>query len=350
MTVDKADHRSHKNNKNASLDFMDAFYAFMYADFSDVLENGEDIAVAVSGGADSMALCHALSRMHSGHVYAITVDHGLRPEARVEAEYVAQVFVEHGNLSHHILTWAHDDAPHARVQEQARAARYALMAGFMREKGVRCLFLGHHMDDQAETFLFRLAKGSGLDGLSCMAARAAFDDGGVFLCRPMLSLPKADMVAYCAAQGIEYIDDPSNQSDKYARVRLRQSMEVLATEGLTPKRLSVTASRIARAREALDIMSDRAYNHLSKKNNERIEINLKSLVSEPQEIVLRVVLRAMDDVITTKGYGARMERVESLCEDLRLLQGFRKRTLGGIIFEVRAGGDSLILHPERNEV
>lgn len=349
MTVDKADHTSHKNNKNASLDFMDAFYAFMHAEFSDVLKSGEDIAVAVSGGADSMALCHALSRMHSGRVYAITVDHGLRPEARAEAEYVARVFADRSNVSHHILTWSHDGAPHARIQEQARAARYDLMAGFMHQKGVRFLFLGHHMDDQAETFLFRLAKGSGLDGLSCMASRVAFDDGRFFLCRPMLSLSKAGMVAYCAAQKIEYIDDPSNQSDKYARVRLRQSMQVLAAEGLTPKRLSVTASRIARAREALEIISERAYNHLSVNNNERIEINLRSLMSEPQEIVLRVILRAMNDAVTTKGYGARMERVESLCEDLRLLQGFRKRTLGGVIFEVQAGGNTLILQPESNE-
>lgn len=303
------------------------------------------IAVAVSGGGDSMALCHALSRGFDGHVYAYTVDHALRSESAEEALFVGRALGALSNVTHRILTWEHEQKPNARVQEQARFARYDLMHQAMKQDGCVHLFLGHHMDDQAETFLFRLAKGSGLDGLACMKAVQPHE---AFLhCRPLLTRGKDDLLQYCRANSIEYVEDPSNENAKYTRVRLRSAMDVLAAEGLTPKRLSVTAARMARAREALDNIAQKSYDLcLDKGDSSCIVFNFKSLVVNEKEVFMRVILIAMSALCNGDGYGARREKIEALCEDLMKPEAFRKRTLGGLVFERDDKKDLLFLTKE----
>ena len=339
-----------ETNQDASTVFMDAFCAYMERNFVPCVAEQKSVAVAVSGGADSLALCFALSqylekRGEGVALHALSVDHGLRDEAAKEAAYVREVLKDLPNVTHHVLTWAHTQKPDARIQERARAARYELMADYMNARDIGYLFLGHHMDDQAETFLFRLAKGSGLDGLACMAPLQEMESG-ITLCRPMLSLEKADMVAYCAALNVEFIDDPSNCSDEFARVRLRKSMGVLSEEGITPKRLGRTAMRLSRARRALEWVSDSVYDSLPVIDTNRVEFNCEALMVNPDEVVLRVVLRAMDAVAPQKGFGARMERVERLCLELRSASDFRKQTLGGVVFAYDAKRDVLVLLPE----
>lgn len=340
-------YKNRNKDGDASDKFMDAFCAFKDAHFSEEEGETRSIAVAVSGGADSLALCHILSRVHQGKIFALTVDHALRPESADEARYVGEILKSFENVSHHILVWDHDIKPSARIQEQGRIARYKLMADFMREEGICELYAGHHLDDQAETFLFRLAKGSGLDGLACMTPRTEFDNG-LFLCRPFLWASKEDLVQYCKQNSLEFVNDPSNQAQHFARVRIRQSMDVLSQEGLTPKRLGVTAYRIGRAREALEMITDTIYNSLVIKDNNRFEFNLKALCSNPEEVVLRVVTRAISEASGGRGYGVRMEKIEALCSDLIKTGAFRKRTLGGIIFEVDPIEGKLILSPEGN--
>ncbi len=128
-------------------------------------------------------------------------------------------------------------------------------------------------------------------------------------------------------------------------------MDILEAEGLTPKRLSTTAMRISRARFALEELSDRVFEETSSIKTDRVEFNLGALMEEPEEIVLRVLLRGMKDVCSREGYGARMERVETLCSDLLVCfssgEPFRKRTLGGVIFEYKHDRALLILSPEK---
>ncbi len=314
--------------------------------FDKYIKECGDIALAVSGGADSMALCFMLSEYLSDSsnitIHALTVDHALRKESAAEALYVAEQLKQLSNVEHHILKWNHEgQKPDARIQELARKARYDLMHGYMAKREIKYLFLGHHMDDQAETFLFRLAKGSGVDGLSCMLPMQETKEGAA-LCRPLLEVPKADLVDFCKERGIDFIDDPSNQSLDYARVRLRKSMDILSAEGLSPKRLSICAARHARARKALEDIAYKIYNDsIYNKDTSSIVFNSKILLDNPEEIILRVILHAMSQLKKlgiSDGYGARMERVENLCADLiysnRISQSnFRKRTLGGIIFE-----------------
>ena len=314
---------------------LSVFNDTMERDFASHLAGQGVIAVGVSGGADSLALCFLLAEYaqeKNVHIHALTVDHGLRLEAAEEAAHVAMLLKDVANVSHHILKWDHDQKPDARIQEAARRARYDLMSAYMRKNSIQHLFLGHHMADQAETFLFRLAKGSGLDGLSAMSAMQ--DMRGITLCRPLLGIDRQVLIDYCVAKDVKYIDDPSNKDENFARIRLRNSMDALSEEGLTPKRLSVTAKRLSKAREALEVISRQAYvDCIIEKEIDRIVFNLKALLRNPYEVALRVFLMSVSDLNTDDGYGVRLERVESLCDDFMYQTSFRKRTLGGVIFE-----------------
>ena len=300
--------------------------------FADGLDGVRAVAVAVSGGADSMALLCLLADWARGTdvvVHALTVDHGLRVEAAAEAAQVAAWCADLG-VSHAVLRWD-ADKPEAAVQEQARAARYGLMAGYCADHGVEALFLGHHRDDQAETVLFRLAKGSGLKGLGGM--RAVQDRDGLLLMRPLLEVDKVDLVALCAARGQGFVDDPSNLDENYARVRLRKAADVLAEEGLTAKRLGVTAARLSRADEALDVLAVRAFDDVVNLESNRIVFKLLRWREQPEEIALRLLLRGFSHLRGGQDYLPRMEKIESLCTDLLCGESFRKRTLGSLIFE-----------------
>jgi tRNA(Ile)-lysidine synthase len=324
-----------KEQKNASVEFMDAFCTSMDVNFSPMLDGQNAVCVGVSGGADSFALCFALSRYFSARgvtVHAITVDHGLRPEAADEARHVGLVLSALPNVHHVTLRWNFAEKPSSRVQEQARNARYDLMMGYMEKHSISHLFLGHHMDDQAETFLFRLAKGSGLDGLACMPFIQKRD--AVFLCRPMLGISKDTIVSFCGEEGINFVEDPSNNDDKYARVRLRASMDILAHEGLTSARLAQAALRMGRARAALDRMADKAYENTTiLVDTHRIVFDFNLLKLNDKEVVLRVAVKAITHLSEKKDYGVRMNKVERLCEDLLVDDTFRKQTLGGVIFD-----------------
>jgi tRNA(Ile)-lysidine synthase len=294
------------------------------------------VAVAVSGGPDSMVLLRLLSLYAldrgSFPVYALVVDHGLRAEAAQEAEQVKAWITDWPCVKPEILRW--QGKPQSRVQEQARKARYGLMAERCHALGVGYLFLGHHMDDQAETFLFRLAKGSGLDGLSSMSALQESGYGDLMLARPFLDIPKSRLLATCAALGVPYVIDPSNASDNFARVRLRKSAEVLAAEGMTAKRLSKTAHRIARARDALEFITEEYFQKiLLERNTHRIVLSFVDAANLPDEIGFRLIIRAIKTLCPEEDYLPRMEKIEDLYEALRSEGSFRKRTLGGLIFE-----------------
>ncbi|MEO9527750.1 MAG: tRNA lysidine(34) synthetase TilS [Roseibium sp.] len=214
-----------------------------------------NLAVAVSGGADSLCLMTLLSEWKRrsgwrGTLEVLCVDHGLRPESGEEAAFVAKCAGAR-NLSCTILHWA-GDRPGRNIQEQARLARYRLMAAHMGRSGAQALLLAHHLDDQAETFLDRLTRGSGVVGLSAMADDEPAGPEGLRLLRPFLSVPRARLEASLAERGLIWCTDPSNTDTKYKRSRLRAIMALLEDEGLTVERIARTAGNIRRAGDALD--------------------------------------------------------------------------------------------------
>ena len=318
------------------------------------LSEKEIYAVAVSGGPDSMALAHALidhTKAQGKECHILTVDHGLRAEAKNEADMVAEWSAKHG-VTHHNLIWE-GDKPDTSIMEEARNARYQIMADKCAELGVYELFVAHHQDDQAETFLIRLSKGSGLDGLASMSALHHYNEN-LTIVRPLLNISKADLVSYCDKNKIPYVKDPSNQNDNYLRPRLRASMEILEQEGLSSKRLAATAARLARARRALEQITDEAHRSCVKNQSvEMVVLDFSVLKKQPEEIALRVIQKSLEDMRPDADYRTRMEKVEGLFNALWFeTDNFKPRTLGGCVFSLKGDkqGQNLALYIKKESV
>lgn len=281
-----------------------------------------------------MALCHMLSELRAetggGEILAVTVDHDLRPESSEEAGSVAKWLGAIGNVRHTVLKWE-GPKPKTRIMEEARSARYRLIKEYAVSAGIKYIFLAHHMDDQAETFLIRLAKGSGLDGLAAM--REVQEAGEVFYCRPVLCAAKEDLIAYCHDKRLLYVDDPSNQNKKYMRPRLRSAYQVLESEGLTSKRLAVTAARLRRAQEALESYAGSAFDDaLIAHKDGHIILHANELKINPEEIRIRVLIKSLEMLGYKGHYPPRLEKLEMLAREIFNGTGFRRRTLAGFLF------------------
>ena len=201
--------------------------------FADLIHE-PSLVLAVSGGPDSTALLYLFARWRNRHepsprLHAVTIDHGLRPQSRREAAGVKRIAAQLG-VGHRTLRWT-GDKPVTGLQEKARAERYRLLLAAAQKAGARCVVTAHTLDDQAETVLLRLARGSGLAGIGAMArvSGAAFHapvmrggKGSPALVRPLLDVAKARLIATLRAAGIAHVEDPSNDDPRYARVRWRK--------------------------------------------------------------------------------------------------------------------------------
>jgi tRNA(Ile)-lysidine synthase len=318
---------------------LDARFAQAMARFGP-FEAKPHLALAVSGGADSMTLALLADRWaqaQGGRVTALTVDHGLRPDSASEARRVGRWLKARG-IRHDILRWSPPVAKKkvagarlANLQAAARDARYALLFDWCRQHAVLHLLLAHHRDDQAETLLLRLARGSGIDGLAAMAPLV--ERPTVRLLRPLLSLAKTDIVGYLQAMGQPWIEDPSNQDSANARVRIRKLLPRLAEEGMTPARLAETAERLAQARAGLDQLVDRLLATSTAVYPEGyLRLDVAALRMAEKDIALRVLARAIA-CIGGAPYGPRLERLTRLYDRLCTADGGtalgRGRTLGG---------------------
>ena len=288
-----------------------------------------ELAVAVSGGADSLALAllaDRWARARSGNIVALTVDHRLRPESAAEAVQVGEWLGTRG-IRHEILVW---DGPYPihDLQAAARVARYRLLGQWCRRANVLHLLTAHHMDDQAETLILRLGRGSGLAGLAGMAP--IVEDGHYRLVRPLLTVAAQRLRATLTALDQIWVEDPSNRNPAFARVRVRAQMPTgLAEAGLTPKRLAETSRHLARARTVLEQLVERALAAgVSLHPAGFALVDRHPLGQAPEEIGLR----ALASVIATIGgeeYPPRFDRLERAAEALfgDALGG--GRTLGG---------------------
>ena len=212
--------------------------------------NIRQIAVAVSGGGDSIALLHLLHRAAGpGQVtlHAVTVDHGLRPESALEAAGVAAFCASLG-IAHTTLQWR-DHSPTGNLMDNARQARRRMISDWALAAGIGHIAIGHTADDEAETFLMGLARASGLDGLAGM--RSNWADCGVIWQRPLLRHSRADLRAYLVRHGIAWVDDPTNDDDHYTRIKARKALAALAPLGITIKSLTTSISHLNVARQAL---------------------------------------------------------------------------------------------------
>ena len=279
------------------------------------LKEFEAALLAVSGVPDSTALLAMAAgwacRVHPApRLAAATVDHGLRRESAAEAATVGALCQRLG-VPHRTLVWE-GEKPVTRIQERARAARYALLSAHARAIGAGAIVVAHHLDDQAETALFRLLRGSGVAGLSAMAAST--DLGGIALVRPLLGVAKRDLVAYCEAHGLAYARDPSNQDPRYARTRMRRLASGLAAEGLDAAALARLARRASQIEDALARQTQAAAARLGLPRSARCDA--AALLAEPTEIVQRLIAAAIADIGGRAPSRVGLAKVEALTQDL----------------------------------
>lgn len=273
------------------------------------------LAVAVSGGPDSLALtllAAAWATARGGSVVALTVDHRLRPDSAAEAALVGQWLAARG-IDHQILV-REGARPAADIQAVARAARHDLLGQYCAEAGILHLLLAHHREDQAETLLLRLGRGSGLDGLAAMSPQRPTRWGQSL--RPLLDIPRARLRATLIERGQSWVDDPSNADPAYARVRLRQLAPTLAAEGLSPARLAATAARLGRARASLERDVARAAARLVQLHPAGFAVlAAEGLASLSEEVALRLLARLLA-VVGGEPLPPRLERLERLAASL----------------------------------
>lgn len=253
------------------------------------LSKFQKVLVAVSGGPDSMSLLYLLHRWAGVPIAAATVDHGLRAEADEEVKLVAE-FCRRLGVRHRILAWT-GDKPATGLQQAAREARYALLAALAREENAEAIVTAHTRDDQAETLLMRLGRGSGLSGLVAMRAHSMRND--LPLLRPLLDVPKNRLIATLRQAEIAYAEDPSNRDPRFTRVRIRRLMDLLKQEGIGPARLSLLSQRLARADMALETAVDTAERELIVFGEGRATAKASDLFGLPDEISLRLLWRAV---------------------------------------------------------
>jgi tRNA(Ile)-lysidine synthase len=258
------------------------------------------LLLAVSGGPDSVALMWLAARWRRAmtrgpRLIAVTVDHGLRREAAREARDVKRL-AKALDLPHRTLRWT-GVKPKTGLPAAARAARYRLLAKAARAGGATHILTAHTRDDQAETLLMRMLRGSVIAGLAAMARESERE--GVLLARPLLDVSKSQLVATLNKAKIAFADDPTNRDAAYTRPRLRALLPVLAEEGGDSRNLARLALRLARANTALEVLADGAERYLALRDRtdaSRIGFDVTAFAGLAEEIRLRLLKRAIDRV------------------------------------------------------
>jgi tRNA(Ile)-lysidine synthase len=296
------------------------------------------IALAVSGGADSICmtlLCHQLKIKP----IILIVDHRLRQESQEEAIGVKNYIEEKFNFEVYILTWDRSEAVNSNIQSKAREARYDLLTGKCKELGINKLLTGHNANDQAETVLLNIMRGTGIDGL--VGIREISTRSGVDIIRPMLSFSRNDIEEYLEQYSVNWVNDPSNDSDKYERVKVRKLIKEVGESNLVNSehfisRLNLLAKNATRTCNFLD-------NYIEEKIRQIVQfwhlnvatVDIKQLMIEDEEVILKIIRKLLKIVGQQKYY----VRGDSL---LRLYDNFRKNsknfsaTLGGCIIWTEA--------------
>ena len=304
------------------------------------------VAVGVSGGPDSLALCilmKAWTDRVGGILLALTVDHGLRHDAAAEAAQVGGWLAARG-IDHDVLRWE-GAKPAAGIQAAARAARHRLLADRCRSEGILHLALAHHLEDQAETVLLRFAKGSGPDGLAGMSPLR--EAGSVRILRPLLGLSRSRLRDLLEAAGQPWIDDPSNRSDAFARARLRAMADLLAGEGWAAARAADTARRAGRSRAALEAATARLLGEAAEVWPEGcVLLRPDPVRSAPDDVALRALGRCLASVGGAR-YQPRRDAVERFHRSLSDGAPPRGATLGGCRIMPRGDGRLLVAREAR---
>ncbi|MCH8616371.1 tRNA lysidine(34) synthetase TilS [Sphingomonas sp. SM33] len=293
------------------------------ADLDALIPPGTRFGVAVSGGADSLALLLLAADVRPGEIEAATVDHGLRAESRAEAEAVGDLCEQLG-VPHAILAIEWDVPPSTALQEQAREVRYGALAGWLGEQSLASVATAHHADDQAETLLMRLNRGSGIRGLSGMRPLAAVPGHpNLQLLRPLLGWRRTELEGVCEQADLIPIQDPSNSNERFERVRVRRALA--DADWLNQAALARSAANLADADDAVEWAAAMEWTRFAEVEEGAMTYRP---AAAPAEILRRIVARAIEELGTEGSPGdLRGRELDRLLSDL---QAGNTTTLRGV--------------------
>ena len=292
----------------------------------------EKIAVAVSGGSDSLALVISISRIFS-NVLAIMVNHNLRPTAAQEIAQTVATLDKFG-IKYVIKEW--DGNVKKNLENEARNARYKLLIDTCKAQKITYLCIGHHANDQVETFFLNLARGSGLDGLCAMPVLKMVEN--VAIIRPMLDLTKEDCRSYLRAIHVDWCEDESNQDRHYKRNNIRFLLEQIEDKNLILQRTNQTIKTLQEAKLALDEMVDITINSITINRNisqdkQEISFARNDFTKVTPYIQKSVLTKCIVDM-SNRTYKLRLYQIENVLESIKSGKNF-KRTLAKCVVEMR---------------
>lgn len=303
------------------------------------------IAVAVSGGADSLALTLLLDdfcRAKEIKLFAITVDHKMRQASSKEAVELGKILAKR-KIAHEILTISAKKIPQKNIEAKLREMRYELFSNFCQKNKIEFLFLGHHLGDVAENFLIRLFRGSGLDGLSTMAKVSEFNK--IKLIRPLLNFEKEHLKEFLRAKKIRWFEDETNEDEKFLRNKIRKFFDSFEEKNLIQKRIKNATDEIARMRDFFDeIVLQEARKILELQRDGSFLINHKKFQKLDEKIALKILALVLMEV-GKKNYKPRLEKLKNFYEYLTKNNDIKPRNFYGCMAK-KFDEKRIIIFPE----
>ncbi len=295
----------------------------MNKNFENFMENyrGQKIAVAVSGGLDSVCLLYWLKKLNFD-ITVLHINHKLRDVSDTESDYVKNL-AKQLNVNCICFDWM-DEKPVAGLESAARDFRYKQMTDYVRNNNLDCLAIAHHADDQIETFLMNLSRGSGVYGLAGIQAVTVKD--GVKIIRPLLNVFRTELLEYADKNNIKYFNDEMNEDEKYTRVKIRKNRKCLNDVlGITDSRILLAINNLSRTRDGLESYINKKLENVIKSDYCRISESF--LFDEPVDIRLKL----LGTILQRLGTGKYQPRLKSLEFAIKSLKSDCKITLADCI-------------------
>ena len=325
----------------------DPIISKIYKNFNNYLfknNNFKKLSVAVSGGADSLALAYltkCYSILNHTTVRYYHVDHNLRKESSEEANTLKS-YLKNFNIDCKILTWK-GKKPSSNIQSTARNKRYSLISSHSLKNNINCILAGHHSEDLYENFIIRLLRGSGLKGLVSFSQFKADYSNSMKILRPLINFKKSDLIYITKKVFNFYINDPSNKNIKFKRVRVRHLINILKNEGLDEKKLRLTINNLSDSNFTINqyVLENIKLNS-SYLKNKKAYILSKHFFDKPHEIIFRSLSNILKK-IGKKYYSSRGKSLDQVIQKVKL-NNLNKVTLSGCVIEKL--NNSLIIYQE----
>ncbi len=308
----------------------------------------QKIAIAVSGGIDSMVLMKISSlskKIKPKNIHILTINHDLRKGSKEETLFVRKEADKLG-LKVSILTWK-GKKPKTGIQEKARKKRHNLLFNYCKKNNISDLFFAHHLDDQIENFIFRMFRGSGIVGLTSFSNSSKIDK--INLIRPLIETPKSDLLLFAKKQKIEWIEDPSNSNLDFDRVKIRNVLKNFYDSGFDKKLFLKSISKLKSINEDIELLTeDYITKYIEVYENIYVSIKREFFTDSPKEIQMRVIKNCISFFAPEKLYSPKDIKIISILNWIKGNPKVDSKTLGGTLF--KKNNNTIILYKEVNKL